>query len=179
MAYFSGMFIGFVIELVVELAIGIIFTGGLLTIETLMAKLGETFKALGSLLIDAVKLPFKAAEKTFSSLAKGLKSLYEFLSKGTEEIVKLVDEVFVKFKQVSADLVDDVPNLSKSDLDWMASRKIGNLGGNVLKASQIRKLRGLLKEKGIHLIVEGDAKSITRYFVPIEDFKTVNDLFMR
>ena len=98
MAYFSGMFIGFVIELIVELVIGILFTGGLLTIETLMAKLGETFKALGSLLIGAVKLPFKAAEKTVSSLAKGLKSLYEFLSKGTEEIVKIIDEVFLGLK---------------------------------------------------------------------------------
>ena len=67
--------------------------------------------------------------------------------------------------------------MSESDLDWMASRKIGNLGGNILKASQIRKLRGFLKEKGILLIVEGDAKSITRLFVPIEDFRTVDDLF--
>ena len=73
MAYFSGMFIGFVIELIVELAIGILFTGGLLTIETLIAKLGETFKALGSLLMGAVKLPFKAAEINSILMGKRIK----------------------------------------------------------------------------------------------------------
>jgi hypothetical protein len=64
-----------------------------------------------------------------------------------------------------------------ADLDLMATRKIGNLGGKVLKASQIRNLRGLLSKKGIHLIVEGDAKNITKLFKPIDDFKTVDDLF--
>ena len=115
------MFIGFVIELIVELAIGILFTGGLLTIETLIAKLGETFKALGSLLIGAVKLPFKAAEKTFSSLAKGLKTLYEFLSKGTEEIIKLLDEVFEAFKAYSKEslsgLNSQIPLLGKAEIE--------------------------------------------------------------
>lgn len=86
------MFIGFVVELAIEIAVGIIFTGGILSIEAILAKLGETFKALENLLIGALKLPFKVAEKTVSSLAKGLKSLYGFLSKGTEEIVKIIEE---------------------------------------------------------------------------------------
>ena len=59
----------------------------------------------------------------------------------------------------------------------MASRKIGNLGGKVLKSTQIRKLRGILKQKGNLLIVEGDAKSITKLFNPIDDFKSADDLF--
>jgi hypothetical protein len=64
-----------------------------------------------------------------------------------------------------------------AEFDLMAFRKIGNLGGNILKASQIRKLRGILTQKGIHLIVEGDAKSITRFFKPVDDFKSIEDLF--
>ncbi|UMY66459.1 MULTISPECIES: zincin-like metallopeptidase toxin domain-containing protein [unclassified Flavobacterium] len=90
-------------------------------------------------------------------------------------------EVMQELKGVSDDVLreiaDDVPNLSKSELDWMASRKTGNLGGRVLKASQIRQLRGILKRKGIHLIAEGDAKYITRLFKPVDGFKTIEDLF--
>jgi zincin-like metallopeptidase toxin 4 of polymorphic toxin system len=71
----------------------------------------------------------------------------------------------------------DVSSLSKSDLDWMVSRKTGNLGGAVLKASQIRKLRGLLKEKGIILIIDGDLRSIKQLFKPIMGFDKVDDLF--
>ena len=33
-------------------------------------------------------------------------------------------------------------NITPEELNWMASRKIGNLGGNILKETQIRKLRG-------------------------------------
>ncbi|WP_296146403.1 zincin-like metallopeptidase toxin domain-containing protein [uncultured Flavobacterium sp.] len=182
-AYFSGMFIGFVVELAIEIAVGILFTGGVLSIEAIIAKLGETFKALGNLLIGTLKLPFKVAEKSIASLVKSLKWLYEFLSKGTDEIIKLVDEVFTNMKQVVADLakkfVDDVPNLSKSDLDWMAQAKPtkGNLGGSILRASQIRKLRGLLKEKGIILVIDGDLKSIKKLFKPLMGFDKVDDLF--
>lgn len=59
----------------------------------------------------------------------------------------------------------------------MSSRKSGNLGGNILKESQIRKLRGRLKEKGIDLIVEGDAKSIKKLFKPVNGIDNVDDLF--
>jgi hypothetical protein len=76
----------------------------------------------------------------------------------------------------------ELEGLSDSDLDWMASRKAGNLGGKVLKASQIRKLRGILKEKGILLIVEGDVKSVTKLFKPVTVdkiyFSNIEDLFI-
>lgn len=56
-------------------------------------------------------------------------------------------------------------------------RKIGNLGGNILKATQIRNLRGILKQKGITLLVEGDSKKFLKLFEPNNDFKTIDDLF--
>lgn len=83
------MFIGFVVELAIEIAVGILFTGGVLSIEAIIAKLGETFKALGNLLIGALKLPFKVAEKSIASLVKSLQWLYEFLSKKTDDIINL------------------------------------------------------------------------------------------
>jgi hypothetical protein len=97
--------------------------------------------------------------------------------------LRIIDEVFTKLKQVAEDLtkkfVDDVPNLSESELDWMAQSKetIGNLGGNILKASQIRKLRGTLKKKGIILIIENDLKSVKKLFKPIAGFDKWEDLF--
>ena len=160
------MFIGFVIELVVELAIGILFTGGLLTIETLMAKLGETFKALGSLLIGAVKLPFKAAEKTVSSLAKGLKSLYEFLSKGTEEIVKIIDEVFSKFRNLDNEILIINKQLEDELLDalgWSekrASKRKSFLSREYLEQKDIKALEEYIAKKfeglGIKLVTGAD-----------------------
>jgi hypothetical protein len=87
------------------------------------------------------------------------------------------DDVVKGEGKVFDEVAKELEGLSDSDLDWMASRKTGNLGGNILKASQIRKLRGILKEKGILLIVEGDVKSITKLFMSVDDFKTVDDLF--
>ncbi len=65
---------------------------------------------------------------------------------------------------------------TESELDWMASRNIGHLGGKILKASQIRRLRGVLKRKGITLIIEGDSKHIKKLFKPIE-FDGINYKF--
>jgi hypothetical protein len=180
-AYFSGAFVGFVVELAVEIVVGILFTGGALTIEAVIAKIVEAFKAIVGIAAATVKGAIKITQKTVSAFAKGFDWLLEFLLKGTDEIIKIIDDVFAKIKQVADDLtkkiVDDVSDLSKTELDWMASRKTGNLGGNILKASQIRKLRGLLKEKGITLIVDGDLRSIKKLFKPLMGFDTVDDLF--
>ena len=106
-------------------------------------------------------------------LAKGYDDILAFFRKIKDDIVKWFKGNLKEFESE----VSKVPNLSKEEIDWMSARKIGNLGGNVLKASQIRKLRRILKTKEIHLIVEGDAKSITKLFKPLDDFKTIDDLF--
>ena len=38
-------------------------------------------------------------------------------------------------------------------------------------------MRWILKEKGILLIVEGDAKYITKLFKPVDGFNTIDELF--
>ncbi|MDI9312421.1 MAG: hypothetical protein QM535_19580, partial [Limnohabitans sp.] len=97
-AYFSGMFIGIIVELVIEIVVGILFTGGTLTVEAILVKLGETFKALGNLLIGVLKLPVKVVGKTVSVLYNALHWVYEFLAKGTDEILRIIDEVFDAYK---------------------------------------------------------------------------------
>ena len=106
-------------------------------------------------------------------LSKGVTGVREFLKDIWQ---KIVDWFKLNLKIIQRDYLN-VSNFSKSEIDWMASRKIGNLGGNLLKASQIRKLRGILKAKGIVLIVEGDGKIITKLFKPVDDFKTIDNLF--
>jgi Metallopeptidase toxin 4 len=105
------------------------------------------------------------------------------LRKGTEEVVNFVKKVFAAVKAWLEELagvrkkVDDIADLAAEELDWMASREIGALGGKVLKQTQIRQLRRLLAKKNIQLIVDGDIKSSTRLFTPTGGFKTAEDLF--
>ncbi|WP_286494582.1 zincin-like metallopeptidase toxin domain-containing protein [Empedobacter brevis] len=82
----------------------------------------------------------------------------------------------VKNKDLLSPKYKEIADLTSKELDWMASRKIGNLGGNILKSIQIRKLRGILKQKGIILIVDGDVKNIVKLFKPIDNFKSFEEL---
>jgi hypothetical protein len=107
-AYFSGMFVGIVVELAVEIVAGILFTGGTLSVEAVLAKLGETFKALGKLLVAAIALPGKVFQKTITAFMAALKSLIEFLEKGTDEILRIIDEVFVKLKDLGTALTKTI-----------------------------------------------------------------------
>jgi len=123
----------------------------------------------------------KFVVKSIEDLIKGFQELLNFLKKGWPEIKKAIDETFVSFKSLKEKLIKSVKGLSKKDLDWMSARKPGDLGGKILKESQIRRLRGLLKEKGIILIVEEDLKSVKRLFKPVyldgELISTADDLF--
>ena len=121
---------------------------------------------------------------------KGVKNIFQKLEKLLNEIFGFGDEVAdsvstpaerrVKEKQVEQAERAARKN-GESDYSWMSIRKTGNLGGNILKKFQIRKLRGILKEKGIDLIVEGDIRSVKKLFKPviIDDFRfeNVDDLF--
>lgn len=120
-AYYSGMFIGFVIELAVEIVGGILLTGGVLTVEAILTKIGQTFQALGKLVLGVMKLPISLAGKTLTGFAQALHWLYEFLSKGTDELIRIIDEVFVKLRKTIVDA---------RKLDWMSPGlfKFGNDG---------------------------------------------------
>jgi hypothetical protein len=102
-AYFCGLFIGIVIELAIEIAVGILFTGGVLSVEAVLAKLGEAFKAIAGIVTGTVKGLYKAGQKTLTGFIEGLNFLIEFLAKGTDEIIRLIDDIFAKLKQVAQD----------------------------------------------------------------------------
>ncbi|MDM1074383.1 hypothetical protein HX001_18040 [Empedobacter brevis] len=93
-----------------------------------------------------------------------------------KEIAQAIKKWLVKNKDLLSPKYKEIADLTSKELDWMASRKIGNLGGNILKSIQIRKLRGILKQKGIILIVDGDVKNIVKLFKPIDNFKSFEEL---
>ena len=101
-------------------------------------------------------------------------NLYQFFNKIWKEIV----EWFLKNKKLLQARYEEIANLTARELDWMASRSIGNLGGNILKETQIRKLRGILKNKKIQLFVDGDINSIVKLFKPIDNFKSFDELML-
>lgn len=150
-AYFSGAFIGFVVELAIEIAVGILVSGGIISIEAILAKLGEVFVSFGKLLLGVVKLPVKAAQKTFSALLNGLHWVYEFLAKGTDEILKIIDEVFAKLKQLKEEFLVKTKEIfskeTKTDEFFRKIEKKFNLAGHeILSTNEIKKLRRFLKE---------------------------------
>ncbi|MDX8575434.1 MULTISPECIES: zincin-like metallopeptidase toxin domain-containing protein [Elizabethkingia] len=104
--------------------------------------------------------------------AKGGKKLQDFVEKLWKEIA----EWLLKNKNSLQARYEEIADITTKELDWMAPRKIGNLGGNILKETQIRKLRGILKQKGIQLIVDGDTKAIVKLFMPIDNFKSFEEL---
>ncbi|WP_260257299.1 zincin-like metallopeptidase toxin domain-containing protein [Elizabethkingia meningoseptica] len=104
--------------------------------------------------------------------AKGGKKLQDFVEKLWKEIA----EWFLKNKNSLQARYEEIADITTKELDWMAPRRIGNLGGNILKETQIRKLRGILKQKGIQLIVDGDTKAIVKLFMPIDNFKSFEEL---
>jgi hypothetical protein len=171
-AYYYGYIIGFIIQLILE----ILFTGGAKTAADAFKKLADSliniFKTMEKIVFkfsDKVVIGFENLLAIFAYIREKSKNLGVFL----DEVLEIVQSLFRKGEK----FINDIPNLNRLELDWMASRKIGNLGGNILKASQIRKLRGLLKEKGILLIIDGDTKNIKKLFRPLMGFDKVDDLF--
>jgi Metallopeptidase toxin 4 len=150
-AYFCGAFIGFVVELAVEIVGGILISGGVLSVEAVLVKLGEVFKALVSLIFGAIKLPVAVAGKTLNGFLEALKWLYELLVKGTDEFLRIIDEVFAKLKVIAEELATKLKDIlskeGKTEEFFRIIEKKFNLAGDeILSISDLKKLRRLLDE---------------------------------
>jgi Metallopeptidase toxin 4 len=102
-------------------------------------------------------------------------------AKEAQEALEVYRET-IKNEEILDELDEFAEHLDEvADLDLMATRKIGNLGGKVATETQIRRLRGYLKKKGINLILEGDIKNALNQFKPIvingNKFDSPKDLF--
>jgi hypothetical protein len=146
-------------------------------------KLAKPIQVLFEIITKLVKKTGIFVAKTVGELFTLFEGFTEILKKGTEELIAFVKKIFEAVKMWLEELlgikpkIEDLADLSAEELDWMASREIGALGGKVLKQTQIRRLRGLLTNKKIQLIIDGDIKAIAKLFIPTSEFKTVEDLF--
>ncbi len=96
--YFGGMVIGFLvtilIELIIEIIVGAILSAGTLSVVAVVDKLGRVFANLGT---RAVRFGAKAVNlgaKGVKGIYEGLLKLLRFLQKGTQNILKLIDDFF-------------------------------------------------------------------------------------
>lgn len=168
------------------LGFGIVFIAGIfipLTAITKIGKVGSLGAKFGEMLTEvgkAVKaFPEAMKSKTAIQQINRMLEVFSFSEKTrshAKEIAKEIKKWVVRNRKFIKPKYEEVADLTVKELDWMASRKIGNLGGNILKSTQIRKLRGILKQKGITLIVDGDLKYITKLFKPIDNFKSFEEL---
>ncbi|GGG07792.1 hypothetical protein GCM10011344_05420 [Dokdonia pacifica] len=97
-AYFSGAFVGFIVSLVIEIVIGILFTGGTLTVAAVIEKLTTLFSSIFRGIASAGRAVFNFAKKlvinTFKSFTKLLDDLLAFLRKSTKEFKAMIDDIF-------------------------------------------------------------------------------------
>lgn len=145
-------------------------------LSKITSEVGNTVSKTGKFVkiqsAEAYQKTSKALQELLEMVAKGGKKLDDFVDKVSKEIA----EWFLKNKKYIQSRYEKIADITAKELDWMASRRIGNLGGNILKETQIRKLRGILKRKEIQLIVDGDINSIAKLFKPIDKFKSLDEL---
>ncbi len=109
-AYFVGYAYGFILSLIIEVIIGIIVSGGSLSIAAIVNGLVETIFGIFRLGFSAAKGVAKAIRtfsrfvvKSIEDVIKGFQELVNFLKKGWEEIRKVVDGAFknveIEFKE--------------------------------------------------------------------------------
>ncbi|WP_185155102.1 zincin-like metallopeptidase toxin domain-containing protein [Chryseobacterium sp. c4a] len=140
---------------------------------------------IGKEISQTVKFVKIQTAKAYQKVSNALENLILLFKEGGKELQNFVNNLwkkiadwFLKNKDAVKPYYEEITNLTSKELDWMASKNIGNLGGNILKETQIRKLRGTLKNKGLTLIVDGDINSITKLYKPVGGFKTFEDLML-
>ncbi len=80
---------------------------------------------------------------------------------------------FYKTERQLEEVVDKITKAKR--FDW--AKFFDDLGGKILSRTEIEKLRTLLTEKGIHMIVEMDTANIKSLFKPADGFDTADELF--
>lgn len=181
--YFWAYFIGGVaFELILDAVIAY-FTGGSSLVAEASAKISRlTAKAeqigakalnfsknLGKKITNTLQDLYKWLEKEFFEMIEAMKN-----GKVAEWLKNKIDAVFGEGNKPVG--------LEKGELDWMSASKFDEFGGKILTLEQLSKLRDILTQKGINLILENDTSAIKKLFktVEIPEVRIINnadDLF--
>lgn len=140
-AYFSGAFIGFVISLVIEIVVGILFTGGTLSVAAVIEKLAAIFSGLLRAGAKVLKKTFDFSKKlvvnTFKGFKKLLQGIITLLRKGTVGFKKMIDDLFKGFKKSNKEVFNK--ELAEAEELFRKAKK-GKGGGKSYKRSALRKI---------------------------------------
>lgn len=123
-AYFIGGFCGFIISLIIEVIIGILLTGGILSVEEIIRRLGQELFGFFTTFARGVKKAWQKGAKLFSKAIDEfihiLDAFIDFLKQGKEEMLKMIDDVFDAFKlhskEVGSSLNMQIPLLGKAEI---------------------------------------------------------------
>ncbi len=177
-AYFCGYIVGLVVSFLLECFL----TGGTAAVKEAIELIGKGASRITRGIKDVGKHTVKLFDnihgllnRAFNAIKSDGKKFFEKFEQWLDELIEAIKKFFKFGVDVLKKKIDD---LNPSELDWMASRNFGNLGGRLLTAGQIRKLRGTLKNKGFQLIVEGDIKAVTKLFKPMGGFKSFDELIL-
>jgi len=134
-AYFCGAAVGFIISLAVEIAAGILVSGGSLSVAAIAEKLVSLFTSIvraGTKMVRGVVTVTKATIKT---LYKMFEELTAFLRQGTDNIIKYIDELFEGVKKV-----DNLVTVTAQELETF--KKTNRLRKDIDVSSVIKLIQG-------------------------------------
>ncbi|MEG1591665.1 hypothetical protein [Chryseobacterium sp.] len=127
-AYYIGCFYGFVISLVIEVIIGLIISGGVLSVEEVARRVFQELFGLITGLAKGGKKSFdfakKLTAKSFAKMIEGIDALVDTLRKGTDGIIKLIDEMF----EIGSKIKDFIMDAYQKLFNTKARKKLEDLG---------------------------------------------------
>lgn len=166
--YFWAYFIGGVaFELILDAVIAY-FTGGSSLVAEASAKISRLIAKAEQIGAKALNFSKNLGKK----IANTLQDLYKWLEKEFFEMIeamkngKVAEWIKNKIDAVFGD-GNKLAGLEKGELDWMSAPKFDQYGGKLVTLEQLVKLRDILKQKGINLILENDISSIKKLFKPV------------
>ncbi|SEW41715.1 hypothetical protein SAMN05421841_2860 [Chryseobacterium wanjuense] len=127
-AYYLGCFYGFIISVIIEVIIGIVISGGALSVEEVARRVfQELFGLISGITKDAKKafdFTRKLTAKSFAKMVEGLDALIELMEKGTAGIMKLIDEMYEIGSRLKEFIIEAYQKLFNTN----ARKKLESLG---------------------------------------------------
>lgn len=160
-AYFVGYVYGFIISLIIEIVVGILISGGVLDVAVVIQKLQEVIFGIFRLgwgmakgAVKAVRTFSKFVVKSVKDLIKGFQELLNFLKKGWEEIKQMIDELFIRLKNIKNEKrIKPRSNYFNSIADPVA-----DILGAASKShpERLKNIMLDLKNKGVEIVFRSD-----------------------
>jgi hypothetical protein len=127
LSYFAGAAVGFIITIVVEIVLGLLLTGGAITVaiivEELLKIVRSTAQFARKVSSTAAELLKNAGKIATSTMQKALTQLLRFFQQGTDNILKILDDFFSALRKGGDEVVDVISRLFNDVAKGIAKSK--------------------------------------------------------